>query len=255
MNQDKGIEIRDLTWAYGRKRVLHGVELCIRPGRFTVLLGPNGAGKSTLISLLSGLIATENRRIEIRGYDISKHPRSALALMGFVFQQPTLDLDLTVRQNMSYFTAIRGISGNRARRKIENSLERMGLADRSKEKARSLNGGHRRRLEIARALVHAPEILILDEPTTGLDVPSRGALVDHIHALCRDEGLTVLWATHLVDEVWQDDDLIVLHNGRVKAQGTVSTVLSETGSNSVLDAFNELTFEEGAAMQHRLASP
>ena len=255
MSQDKGIEIRDLTWAYGPKEVLHGVELCVRPGRFTVLLGPNGAGKSTLVSLLSGLIATDGRKIEIRGYDISKHPRSALALMGFVFQQPTLDLDLTVRQNMSYFAAIRGISGKHARAKIENSLERMGLADRSKEKARSLNGGHRRRLEIARALVHAPEILILDEPTTGLDVPSRSALVDHIHTLCTEQGLTVLWATHLVDEVWENDDLVVLHHGRVKAEGPVRVVLSETKSESVLDAFNHLTSAEGAAVQRGQDSP
>ena len=173
VKRTNGIEIQDLSWAYGAKPVLYGIDLSIRAGRFTVLLGPNGAGKSTLVALLSGLIATNQGSIYVRGHDLAKQTRSALALMGFVFQQQTLDLDLNVQQNMSYFAAIRGISREQARHQIRDSLKLMGLADRTKEKVRLLNGGHRRRLEIARALVHTPEILILDEPTTGLDLPSR----------------------------------------------------------------------------------
>ena len=255
MNRDQGIEIHGLNWAYAEKIALHAIDLSIRTGHFTVLLGPNGAGKSTLVSLLSGLITSSRGKVEIRGFDMSVQPRSALASMGFVFQQPTLDLDLSVEQNMYYFAAIRGISGRRAREGIEKNLQRMGLADRSKEKTRSLNGGHRRRLEIARALIHAPEILVLDEPTTGLDVPSRSALVDHLHSLCGDEGLTVLWATHLVDEVWNSDDLVVLDHGRIVAQGAVAEVLSNTGSKSVLQAFNRLTTGVGVETQHAQSLP
>ena len=247
MNLTNGIEIQDLSWAYGPKPVLHHIDLSIRLGRFTVLLGPNGAGKSTLVALLSGLIATDQGKIYVRSHDLSKQTHSALALMGFVFQQQTLDLDLNVQQNMSYFAAIRGISRKQAQLQIQDSLKRMGLSDRTKEKVRLLNGGHRRRLEIARALVHTPEILILDEPTTGLDLPSRNGLVKHIHSLCADEGYTVLWATHLVDEVWEDDDLIVLDQGRVKIEGPVRKVLADTGTETVLDAFNQLTNTEDTA--------
>ncbi len=117
----------------------------------------------------------------------------------------------------------------------------MGIAAHAGAKVRTLSGGHRRRLEIARALVHDPSLVLLDEPTVGLDVPSRNDLVRHVHALCAEEGLTVLWATHLVDEVWADDDLIVLHAGRVRAAGSRQEVLQASASASVLEAFERLT--------------
>lgn len=238
---NRGVEVQGLSWSYGSRTALDGVDLSVHSGRFTVLLGPNGAGKSTLVALLSGLIVARHGHITIRGYDMFRQPRAALAVMGFVFQQPTLDLDLTVTQNMAYFAAIRGMSPACARPRIAASLERMGLDGRAHETAGSLNGGHRRRLEIARALLHDPAVLILDEPTSGLDVPSRGALVQHVHELCANEGLTVLWATHLVDEVWEDDDLVVLADGRVAEQGAVREVLARAGCESVLEAFSRLT--------------
>lgn len=244
---NRGVEVRGLSWSYGSRTALDGVDLSVQSGRFTVLLGPNGAGKSTLVALLSGLIVARHGRITIRGYDMFREPRAALAVMGFVFQQQTLDLDLTVTQNMAYFAAIRGMTPACARSRIAASLERMGLAERAHETAGALNGGHRRRLEIARALLHEPAVLILDEPTSGLDVPSRGALVQHVHALCTDEGLTVLWATHLVDEVWVNDDLIVLADGRVREQGAVREVLTRAGCESVLEAFSQLTTTPGGS--------
>jgi ABC-2 type transport system ATP-binding protein len=254
MTGETGIEIHDVHYAYGSKIALDGVSLSVQPGRFTALLGPNGAGKTTLVALLSGLIVATRGRIEMLGEDIERRPRAALARMGIVFQEQTLDLDLTVAQNMFYFAALRGLTGRTARNRIDASLGRMGLAERQREKVRALNSGHRRRLEIARALVHTPQIIILDEPTVGLDVPSRNELVGHIHALCTEQQLAVLWATHLVDEVWEDDDLIVLHAGRVRASGSVRDVLASTDSATVLGAFNRLTTAGGPAFDEAVAS-
>lgn len=240
-NSGFGVEIEDLHFAYGAKKALDGVSLSIRRGRFTAVLGPNGAGKSTLFSLLCGLIANGKGRIRVLGVEMAKTPRAALSQMGIVFQQPTLDLDLTVAQNMSYFGALRGFSGKECRRRAATCLQRMGLGGREREKARDLNGGHRRRLEIARAMLCEPRLLLLDEPTVGLDVPSRTALVEHVHELCAKSRITVLWATHLVDEIWPEDDLVVLHQGRVRAAGAVKAVLQETGSADVNGAFTALT--------------
>lgn len=236
-----GVEIEDLHYAYGAKTALDRVSLFIRPGRFTAVLGPNGAGKSTLFALLCGLIASREGRIRVLGADMSKSPRAALSQMGIVFQQQTLDLDLSVAQNMAYYGALRGLSPRECKRRSAQSLERMGLAGREQEKARVLNGGHRRRLEIARALLCEPNLLLLDEPTVGLDVPSRAALVEHVHRLCAESRLTVLWATHLVDEIWPNDDLVVLHQGQVRAAGAVADVLDETGCADVNSAFAALT--------------
>ncbi|MHA1600996.1 MAG: ABC transporter ATP-binding protein [Alphaproteobacteria bacterium] len=241
MDETKGIEIVDVRYAYGAKTALADISMALRPGRFTALLGPNGAGKSTLVSLLSALFVPQGGRISIFGLDLAKDPLSALTVMGIVFQQQTLDLDLSVRQNMAYFAALHGLAGRRAKQRIEACLTRLGLASRQTEKVRTLNGGHRRRLEIARSLLHEPRFLLLDEPTVGLDVPARADLVAHVHALCREDGLTVLWATHLVDEVETDDDLVVLHEGAVRAQGAVADVLASCGAHNVLEAFQHLT--------------
>lgn len=241
IHRTPGIEIQELRFAYGPKTALDSVSLRVRPGRFTALLGPNGAGKSTLVALLCGLIASREGRIRVFGIDLSVTPRKALAQMGIVFQQPTLDLDLSVAQNMAYFAALRGITGRDAGRRAASCLERLGLAGREAEKARDLNGGHRRRLEIARALLIEPRLLLLDEPTVGLDVPSRRDLVKHVHGLCAESGITVLWATHLVDEVWPGDDLVVLHRGRVPASGALEEVLEKSAAASVLEAFETLT--------------
>ncbi|EPX78450.1 ABC transporter ATP-binding protein [Salipiger mucosus] len=214
------LEVADLTFRYGSKTALDAVGFIVPPGRFAALLGPNGAGKSTLFGLLTRLFTAPSGRIAIAGHDMARSPRGALARMGVVFQQPTLDLDLTVRQNLAYFAALHGLAGREARSRIDAALDRLWMRERASEKTRDLNGGHRRRTEIARALLHRPSVLLLDEPTVGLDAAARTAITDHVHALARDEGLTVLWATHLTDEVANDDQLILLHQGRILADGT-----------------------------------
>jgi ABC-2 type transport system ATP-binding protein len=147
--------------------------------------------------------------------------------MGIVFQQPTLDLDLTVRQNLRYFAALHGIAGRAAEGRIDAALDRLDMRDRAGERARLLNGGHRRRTEIARSLIHAPRVLLLDEPTVGLDAASRQGIVSHVHDLAA-EGICVLWATHLTDEVREQDDLILLHRGRIEARGRAGALHGDT---------------------------
>ena len=145
-----GLRVESVGFSYGAKRALDGVSFVVPPGRFCALLGPNGAGKSTLFALLTRLFTTREGRIEVAGHDMAGSPRAALARIGVVFQQPTLDLDLTVRRNLLYFAALHGISGREAETRAAAALDRLGMAERAPEKVRNLNGGHRRRMEIAR---------------------------------------------------------------------------------------------------------
>ena len=233
------LAVDGVTYAYVRGHpALDRVSLEVPAGSFTALLGPNGAGKSTLMSLVTRLFAARGGSIRIAGHDLAREPRLALAAIGVVFQRPTLDLDLSVRQNLRYAARLYGLSGASARRRIEQGLARVRLEDQIGAPVRTLSGGMRRRVELARALLHAPRLLVLDEPTVGLDIESRRDIVEHVHGLCAQEGLAALWATHLVDEVWPDDRLVVLHKGRVRAAGTVSEV---TGGSGLTATFARLT--------------
>jgi ABC-2 type transport system ATP-binding protein len=231
------LTLSNVTYRYGAKLALDDVSFSLEKGRFCALLGPNGAGKSTLFSLLTRLLVTREGSITVAGHDLARAPRAALAKIGVVFQQQTLDLDMTVMQNLRYFAALQGLSGKAAQRNIDAALDRLQMRERSGEKARSLNGGHRRRMEIARALIHAPQVLMLDEPTVGLDTASRQAITAHVHDLA-DSGLLVFWATHLVDEIRADDDVVVLNKGRVLAHDTAANI---AGGGALIDAFIRMT--------------
>lgn len=241
------LDVQGLGHALDGRTVLHDVALALAPGRFQVLLGPNGAGKTTLFALLTRLYAARSGTIRIAGAELRERPLAALAAMGVVFQSPTLDLDLTVRRNLAYQAALAGLSRRVARERIAAELERFGMAGAADRPARTLSGGERRRVEIARALLHRPRLLLLDEPTVGLDIASRRALVEHAHALATREGVAVLWATHLIDEVGEGDDVVVLDAGRVRAQGTVSEVVADCGAGDIAEAYAKLTTAEAPA--------
>jgi ABC-2 type transport system ATP-binding protein len=246
MNAATALSVENVSFSYNGKKALDRIEFTIRPNECALLLGPNGAGKSTLFALITRLYDTRNGRITLCGYDIKSQTAQALAKLGIVFQQPTLDMDLTVLQNLHYHTALHGMGGKEAKKNIQEELERLDMYDRRFETVRQLNGGHKRRVEIARALLHKPSLLLLDEPTVGLDVPSRMAIVEHVHALVADTGLAVLWASHLLDEVYPNDRLIILHQGQIKVQGSVDGVLEATETATVKDAFYYLTQQRGA---------
>jgi ABC-2 type transport system ATP-binding protein len=240
-SQETALSVKGLNFSYSGKKALDQVGFDIQSGECTLLLGPNGAGKSTLFALITRLYDARSGRIELCGFDIKKQTGKALARLGVVFQQSTLDMDLTVMQNLRYHAALHGMGRKLAMQRIQQELERLNMYDRRFEKIRQLNGGHRRRVEIARALLHKPSLLLLDEPTVGLDVPSRQDIVEHVHRLAKDENIAVLWASHLIDEIYPDDRLIILHKGQIKATGSVDKVLQQTGVATIKDAFYTLT--------------
>jgi ABC-2 type transport system ATP-binding protein len=235
------LSIDRVSHAYGARRALMDVSFNVAPASFTALLGLNGAGKSTLFSLITRLFGIQAGHIGIFGHDIGSHPGEALRLLGVVFQPRTLDLDLSLTQNLLYHAALHGISRREAAARSAELLGRIGLSDRAGSKVRDLSGGQMRRLEIARALLHRPRLLLLDEPTVGLDVKARADIISHVRQLVTEQGIGVLWATHLFDEITAGDDLVVLHQGKVLAQGPVARVLSEAGAQDVNSAFMRLT--------------
>jgi ABC-2 type transport system ATP-binding protein len=235
------LEARNVSHSYGSRKALRDVSLTVPRSRFTALLGLNGAGKTTLFSLITRLYDTQQGSIDVLGYRVSREPGQALRRLGIVFQARTLDLDLSVIDNLLYHAALHGIGGREARQRARAALEDIELADRARDTVRKLSGGQMRRVEIARALLHNPRVLVLDEPTVGLDVASRSAISRHVRSLVRDRGVAVLWATHLLDEVMSDDAVVVLHRGEVLAAGDVADVVAATGANGIRGAFIALT--------------
>jgi ABC-2 type transport system ATP-binding protein len=240
------LEIDGVSFDYPGRRVLEGVAFAVPAGGFCVLLGVNGAGETTLFSLIARLFLCRSGAIRILGQDLGREGPRALAALGVVFQRPTLDLDLSLRQNLRYHGALHGLDPAEMVPRIDLALSRVGLADRARDKARQQSGGQRRRLELARALLHRPRLLLADEPIVNLDVHSRQAIVRQVRASCRDQGVGVLWATHLVDGVEPTDRAVVLHPGRVLSQGTAEALLGDTGGKTVHEAFSRLTSGTGA---------
>ncbi len=231
------LSLEGVEKSYGRLRALDGVSLSVAAGEFVALLGPNGAGKTTLFQLLTGLFVADGGEIRVRGHDIRRDVVPALAALGVVFQQPTLDLDLSAQANLRFHAGLHGLGGRKATDAIAAALARAGLAEQATQRARELSGGSRRRVELARALLHEPDILLMDEPTVGLDPASRRDLLDHVLGLCRERGIGVLWASHLVDEAERADRVIILHRGKVLRQGAPAELVTESGEASLADAF------------------
>jgi ABC-2 type transport system ATP-binding protein len=235
------LSIANVSHTYGKRVALADVSFTVAPSSFTALLGLNGAGKSTLFSLITRLFGIQSGRISIFGHDIGSAPSEALRRLGVVFQPRTLDLDLSIMQNLLYHAALHGIGRREARSRGGEVLARVDLADRAASKVRDLSGGQMRRLEIARALLHRPSLLLLDEPTVGLDVKARADILKHVRQLVAEQGIGVLWATHLFDEVAPSDDLVVLHLGKVLAKGQVENLIAKAGGNDINSAFIRLT--------------
>ena len=227
--------------SYGAVRAVDGVSLRASPGEFIALLGPNGAGKTTLFQLLSGLFVPDAGRIEIMGHDMRRDPVPALGLLGIVFQQPTLDLELSVTGNLLFHAGLHGIPRAVAKTRIARELARLGLAERAHDKAAQLSGGNRRRVELARALLHEPRVLLMDEATVGLDPGSRSDLLRLMLSLRAERSVAVLWATHLCDEVPDADRVVVLHRGKVLADTTPAQLVAKAGAATIEQAFLAMT--------------
>jgi ABC-2 type transport system ATP-binding protein len=231
---------------YGAVRAVDGVSLRASPGEFIALLGPNGAGKTTLFQLLSGLFVPDAGRIEVMGHDMRRDPVPALGLLGIVFQQPTLDLELSVTGNLLFHAGLHGIPRAVAKARIARELARLGLAERAHDKAAQLSGGNRRRVELARALLHEPRVLLMDEATVGLDPGSRSDLLKLMLSLRAERSVAVLWATHLCDEVPDADRVVVLHRGKILADTTPAQLVASAGAATIEQAFLTMTGSHAA---------
>ncbi len=238
---EAALSIENVTHRYGTRVALNDISFTVAPGTFCALLGLNGAGKSTLFSLVTRLFGIQQGNIRVFGHDIARDPGEALRGLGVVFQPRTLDLDLSVMQNLLYHAALHGIGRSEARIRANDVLTRIEIVDRAASKVRDLSGGQMRRLEIARSLLHHPRLLLLDEATVGLDVKARGDILNHVRRLVAEDGISVLWATHLFDEIAPSDDLIILHRGQIMRKGRVPVVISESGMDDLHSAFMNVT--------------
>lgn len=232
------LRVVEVSHSFGTRRALQDVSLDVVSGRLTALLGVNGAGKSTLFNLITRLYSNRTGRIEVCGNDVRKHPKRALAQMGVVFQSRSLDPTLSVRQNFLYQGALHGMARSGVMARSEELLEKIALSALLDRKVATLSGGESRRVEIARALLHRPRLLLCDEATVGLDVRSRMDIVADMHALAADEGAGILWATHLIDEIQPTDVVLILHQGQVLARGAAHEV---AGENTLAEAFMAMT--------------
>ncbi|WP_020174170.1 ABC transporter ATP-binding protein [Methyloferula stellata] len=235
------LSVEGVSHSYGKRKALDNVSFSVKPSSFTVLLGLNGAGKSTLFSLITRLYSTQTGKIKIFGYEVGQDPGEALRRLGVVFQARTLDMDLSIQQNLLYHAALHGIGAAETKARAAAVLEQIAMTDRTKDKVRDLSGGQMRRVEIARALLHHPQMLLLDEPTVGLDIKARADILKHVRDLVAHSGIGVLWTTHLIDEVNPDDDVVVLHQGKILDKGRVSDVVARAGVADMRAAFTKLT--------------
>jgi ABC-2 type transport system ATP-binding protein len=240
------LAVAGVSHRFGRFQALRDVSFTVPRGAFAALLGVNGAGKTTLFSLITRLYDSTSGRIEVASFDARRQPGEALARVGVVFQSRALDGDLTLRQNLTYHAALHGIGGRNARARIAEVLALVGLADRAAVKANALSGGQQRRAEIARALLHRPELLLLDEATAGLDLRARAELQALVRRLIAEEGVSTLWATHVFDEVAPEDGVVILHEGTVLAVGTAAEV---AGDATLAERFLAMTGEDAEAIE------
>jgi ABC-2 type transport system ATP-binding protein len=234
------LEIKNVSYKYDKDLVLKNINLNIKQASFLVLLGLNGAGKSTLFALITRLLKLQDGEISINQFPISNY-KKALENIGIVFQEPTLDLDLTVKQNLIFYGSLKGISFKETMASIKDELITLELEEKLDVKVRALNGGHRRRVEILRALINDPKLILLDEATSGLDIKSRYSIISYVKEIVKKRGISVLWITHLFDEIDDEDDVAIIKQGEIIASGIVKDVIKENNKDSLTEVFEYLT--------------
>ena len=234
------IEFKNVNFSYDKKEVLKNVSFSIKEGSFFVLLGLNGAGKSTIFSLATRLLKLQKGEIFVNNYSIKDYS-NALKDIGIVFQEPTLDLDLTVRQNLYYYGSLKGIDFNETIKSIEDEIKKLELEDLLDTQVRKLNGGHKRRVEIVRALINKPKLLLLDEATVGLDLKSRFDILSYVKELVKTKNISVLWITHLFDEVDENDDISIIKDGEIIESAMAKDIVKKHNKENLVDTFTYLT--------------
>jgi len=233
-NTDPIVLAEGLGHAYAGRSALDGIDFQVHSGEMFGLLGPNGSGKTTLFRILTTMLRPGRGRAEVLGHDVSREARAVRAGIGVVFQSPALDRKLTVRENLELQARLYDLRGARRREAIAAMLERVRLTDRADDRVEILSGGLQRRAEIAKGLLHRPRVLLLDEPSTGLDPGARRDLWDHLGELRDRHDMTILVTTHLMEEAERCDRVAILHEGRLVAQGEPRTLRGEIGGDVIV---------------------
>lgn len=235
------LHLKGVKKSYGKVEALKGIDFDIARAEVVGLLGPNGAGKSTLFQIAAGLFAPNAGEVALFGLDYKRHSAEILARLGVVFQARSLDLDMTVRANLAFHGGLFGLSGKLLNERITEATELLEIADLLKKPVRTLSGGNQRRVEVARALLNGPDLLLMDEPSVGLDAATRRMLVAHVQVVRKQHGTSILWATHLVEEVAHADRIVIIQRGEIIRQGTPAELIEATGAADLTDAYIALT--------------
>jgi ABC-2 type transport system ATP-binding protein len=233
LNNEAAVQVLNITHNYGDRKALAGVSFEVRRGEIFALLGPNGGGKTTLFKILSTAITASGGTAKIMGYDIRSQANDVRRRIGIVFQSPSLDKKLTVLENLRYHGQLYGLRGRELNDRVSEMMERLMIADRAGNLVETLSGGLARRVELAKGLLHRPEVLILDEPSVGLDPGARRDLWMYLQQLRAKDGVTILVTTHLVDEGDRSDHVLVLNLGQVVAFGTPESLKREIGGDVI----------------------
>lgn len=241
MSTSPTISLTEVSKSYGNFKALDRISLSIGRGEIVGLLGPNGAGKSTLFQLASGLFAPDEGEVSLFGQDYRKDPYLILRQLGVVFQGRSVDLDMSTRANLRFHGQLFGLSGKLLDARIQAVGRFLDITDLLDRLVRTLSGGNQRRVEIARALLNEPRLLLMDEPSVGLDTAARMALLEHVRRVRDVQGTSILWATHIVDEVEQADRIVLIAKGRVLLEGTPDSIIAAARTRTLAEAYIALT--------------
>ncbi len=240
--RDPIIEARDVIKRFGEITAVNNISFEVKKGEIFAFLGPNGAGKSTTISMLTTMLRPTAGKLFLNGHDVTRNQDSARKSFGIVFQDPALEEELTAHENMVLHAVLYGIPKKEQAKRIEELMQLVDLWERRDLMVKTYSGGMRRRLEIARGLLHHPKILFLDEPTLGLDTQTRNLLWDYVEKLSRHEGMTIFFTTHYLDEAEEVADRIaIIDHGNIVATGTTKQLTKQTGTRTLEEAYLQLT--------------
>ncbi len=228
------VQTSNVSFRYGQQKALQNVSFSVERNQIFGLLGPNGGGKTTLFRILCTLLVPDQGEAKVGGVNVKDNPREVRRLIGVVFQSNSLDLELTSEENLFHQGRLYGLRGGELKRRVETLMARFGLESRNRDLVRTLSGGLRRRLELAKGLLHSPQILMLDEPTSGLDPGARLEFWQHLKTLRAEEGITILFTTHLMEEAERCDHLVILSGGQVVADGTPVALKEKIGGDVIV---------------------
>jgi ABC-2 type transport system ATP-binding protein len=233
MSTSPAVEIAHVAYRYGDREAIHDLSLSIAEREIFAILGPNGSGKTTLFRVLSTLIPIQQGEVRILGHNLRTDAAAIRSQLGIVFQSPSIDKKLKVMENVIHHGRLYGLGGRELRTRADEMLTRLGLADRKRELVEKLSGGLRRRVELATGMLHRPRVLLLDEPSTGLDPGARSDLWQYLEQVREAEGVTVLLTTHLLDEAQRADRIAIMHSGKLAALDTPVALQAAVGGDAI----------------------